>query len=64
MIPSQLQTGREVGMQTLDQALLAAVQAREVDPEDAYGYASDKKPFARYIPEGTVTLAADVTQGA
>jgi twitching motility protein PilT len=63
MIPSQLQTGREAGMQTLDQALLAAVQAREVDPEDAFGYASDKKPFARYIPEGTATLKADVTQG-
>jgi twitching motility protein PilT len=63
MIPSQLQTGREAGMQTLDQALLAAVQAREVDPEDAFGYAVDKKPFARYIPDGTVTLASDLTQG-
>ena len=63
MIPSQLQTGREVGMQTIDQALLAAVQAREIDPDDAYSYAVDKKPFARYIPEGTATLKADVTQG-
>jgi twitching motility protein PilT len=63
MIPSQLQTGREVGMQTLDQALLAAIQAREIDPEDAFGYAADKKPFARYIPDGTMTLKADVTQG-
>jgi twitching motility protein PilT len=63
MIPSQLQTGREAGMQTLDQALLAAVQAREIDPEDAFGYAVDKKPFARYIPDGTVTLASDLTQG-
>ncbi len=63
MIPSQLQTGRETGMQTLDQALLAAVQAREVDPEDAFGYAMDKKPFARYVPEGTAILKADVTQG-
>jgi twitching motility protein PilT len=63
MLPSQLQTGREVGMQTIDQALLGAVQAREVAPEDAYSYAVDKKPFARYIPEGTATLKADVTQG-
>ena len=63
MIPSQLQTGRDVGMQTMDQALLAAVQAREVDPLDAFNYAVDKKPFARYIPEGTQTLKADVTQG-
>jgi len=63
MIPSQLQTGRDVGMQTMDQALLAAIQAREVDPLDAFNYAIDKKPFARYIPEGTQTLKADVTQG-
>ena len=39
MLPSQLQTGRDVGMQTMDQALLAAIQAREVDPEDAFVYA-------------------------
>jgi len=63
MIPSQLQTGRDVGMQTLDQALLAAVQAREVDPEDAFGYAADKRPFARYVPDGTAILKSDVTQG-
>jgi twitching motility protein PilT len=63
MIPSQLQTGRDVGMQTLDQALLAAIQAREVDPEDAFIYAVDKRPFARYVPEGTAILRADVTQG-
>ena len=35
-IPSQLQMGREFGMQMLDQALLAAVQAKEIDPDDAY----------------------------
>ena len=63
MIPSQLQTGREVGMQTMDQALLAVIQAREVDPEDAFTYAVDKRPFARYVPEGTAILRADVTQG-
>jgi twitching motility protein PilT len=63
MLPSQLQTGRELGMQTLDQALLAAIQAREVDPEDAFNYAVDKRPFARYVPEGTAILRADVTQG-
>ncbi len=42
-IPSQLQTGRDFGMQMLDQALLAAVQAKEIDPDDAYSYATDKK---------------------
>jgi twitching motility protein PilT len=63
MISSQLQTGRELGMQTMDQALLAALQAREIDPEDAFSYATDKRPFARFVPDGTAILRADVTQG-
>ena len=29
---------------------------REVDPEDAFTYAVDKRPFARYVPEGTAIL--------
>lgn len=48
-IPSQLQTGRELGMQTMDQALLAGVQAREMDPDHAYLLAQDKRPFERYV---------------
>jgi twitching motility protein PilT len=63
MISSQLQTGRDASMQLMDQALLAAVQARLVDPEDAFVYALDKKPFTRYVPDGTAILKADVTQG-
>ena len=63
MIPSQLQTGKELDMQTMDQALLAAIQARQIDPEDAFTYAQDKRLFTRYIPEGTAILKADVTQG-
>ena len=50
-------------MQLMDMALLAAVVAREVDPEDAFVYALDKKPFTRYVPDGTLMLKADVTQG-
>jgi twitching motility protein PilT len=63
MIPSQLQTGKDAGMQTMDQSLLAALQARQVDPEDAFIYASDKRPFTRYVPDGTTILKSDVTQG-
>lgn len=63
MVPSQLQTGRDVGMQTLDQALLEALQAREIDPEDAYSYAVDKKLFQRYLPEGSDVLSIDLTPG-
>jgi twitching motility protein PilT len=50
-IPSQLQMGKEYGMQLLDQALLAAIQAKEVDPEQAYNYASDKRQFQRYVAD-------------
>ena len=46
-IPTQLQMGRDLGMQLLDQALLAAITAREIDPDDAYGYAMEK----RAVPE-------------
>ncbi len=39
-IPSQVQMGREFGMQLLDQALLSAVQAKEIDPDHAYSFAT------------------------
>src|SRR6188508_1698006 len=42
-IPSQVQMGRDFGMQLLDQGLLAAVQAREIDPDHAYSFANDKR---------------------
>jgi len=50
-IPSQLQMGKEHGMQLLDQALLAAIQAKEIDPEQAYNYATDKRQFQRFVPD-------------
>jgi twitching motility protein PilT len=48
-IPSQLQTGRDYGMQVLDQALIAAVQAKEIDGDDAYLYAVEKRALARFV---------------
>jgi twitching motility protein PilT len=50
-IPSQLQMGREYGMQLMDQALMAAVTAKDVDPEQAYTYAMDKRPFQRFVAD-------------
>jgi len=60
-IPSQLQTGKNVGMQLMDQALLESIQANEVDPDDAYRYALDKKKFQRYVTDSNIvpTLAMD-----
>ena len=59
-IPSQLQTGGELGMQLMDQALLGAVNRREVDPDDAFRYASDKSLFAKFITDTTVLKKIDV----
>jgi twitching motility protein PilT len=59
-IPSQLQTGKEFGMQLMDQALLAAIQAKEVDAEDAVSYASDKRQFQKYVSETSVVPKLDV----
>jgi twitching motility protein PilT len=53
-IPSQLQTGRDLGMQLLDQALLTAVAAKEVDPDDACAYAVDKRPFQKYVTDSSL----------
>jgi twitching motility protein PilT len=52
-IPSQLQMGKEYGMQLMDQALLAAIQAKQVDPEQAYAYATDKRQFQRFVTDMT-----------
>jgi len=60
-IPSQLQMGKDLGMQLMDQSLLAAIAAREVDPDDAYIYASDKKPFQRYVTDTTMLAKVDIT---
>src|SRR5512139_695225 len=60
-IPAQLQTGRDVGMQVLDQALLAAIAAKEIDPDDAYPYASDKRLFQKYVTDTSVLPKLDMT---
>jgi twitching motility protein PilT len=50
-IPNQLQTGREFGMQMLDQALLAAVSAKEIDPDDAFTYATEKRILQKFATD-------------
>lgn len=48
-IPAMLQTGREQGMQLMDQALMSAIQRKEIDPDDAYLFAEDKQKFQRFV---------------
>ena len=60
-IPTQLQTGRDYGMQMLDQALLAAITAKEIDPDDAYAYATEKRLFQKYVTDTSLLPKLDAT---
>jgi twitching motility protein PilT len=60
-IPSQVQMGREFGMQMLDQALLAAVQAKEVEPDHAYSFATDKRVLQKFVTDTSVLPKLDTT---
>ena len=41
-------------MQLMDQALLNAIGAKQVDPDDAYRYATDRRKFERFVTDTTV----------
>ncbi|MDH3336532.1 MAG: PilT/PilU family type 4a pilus ATPase [Gammaproteobacteria bacterium] len=58
-VPSQLQTGRDLGMQLMDQALLDAIKRKEIDPDDAYRFAADKSKFARFVTDTTLVRTLD-----
>jgi twitching motility protein PilT len=62
-IPTQLQTGKDLGMQMMDQSLLAHVTAKQIDPDDAYVYASDKRLFARYVTDTSMLPKMDLAPG-
>jgi twitching motility protein PilT len=53
-IPMKLETGRHLGMQLLDQALLEAIHQKQIDPDDAYRHAQDKKQFQRFVTDPTL----------
>jgi twitching motility protein PilT len=48
-IPTVIQGGRKVGMQLMDDSLLELVQAKRINPEDAYMSAENKAKFEKYI---------------
>jgi twitching motility protein PilT len=50
-IPALMMTGRDQGMCLMDQMLLDAVQAKEVDPDAAYQHAQDKKLLQRFVTD-------------
>jgi twitching motility protein PilT len=50
MMNSVIQSGRKDGMQTMDDSLLALVQAGRIDPREAYRKAADKARFESMAP--------------
>ena len=53
-IPAQLQTGRDHGMQIMDLALMEAIDASLIDPDDAFRFASDKSKFRRFVTDTSI----------
>jgi len=62
-IPSQLQTGRDLGMQQMDHALLDAINAKQIDPDDAIRFATDKKKFQRFVTDTDMVATLDMDAG-
>ncbi len=48
-IPSAIQTGKKYGMQSLDDAILVALEAKKISPEDAYDKAIVKERFVQFL---------------
>ncbi|MEJ2128963.1 MAG: PilT/PilU family type 4a pilus ATPase [Woeseiaceae bacterium] len=60
-IPSQLQTGKDLGMQLMDQALLEAINRKEIDPDDAFRHATDKRKFTRFVTDTAILPTVDLS---
>ena len=48
MINAIIGSGRALGMQTMDNALMELVKTGVIDGHEAYMKAGDKKPFAQW----------------
>ena len=55
-IPSAISTGKRLGMQLMDQSLLSLLQVGEIDPDEAFLAATDKKEFIPFV-QNTQLLA-------
>jgi twitching motility protein PilT len=56
-IPSAIQTGKKYGMQSLDVAILEAVEKKLIDPREAYDKAVEKERFLKYLPDSPAEVA-------
>ena len=62
-IPNQILSGGPHGMQLMDKALLEAVQHKQVDPDDAYLHANDRKQFQRFVVDASLLPRSDLAGG-
>jgi twitching motility protein PilT len=60
-IAAQLQMGKDLGMQMMDQALMEAIQKKLIDPDDAFRFASDKSLFQRFVTDTSVLPKFEVS---
>ena len=58
-IPSTMQTGKGVGMQTLNDALFDLVKKKLVEPQEAYGKAIQKGELKQMLERGGFKLEAE-----
>jgi twitching motility protein PilT len=61
-IPGAISTGRRVGMQLMDQALINLVRSGDIDPDEAFLKAVDKREFLRFVTRPELRLLADPTR--
>ena len=60
-IPNQIMTGKDLGMSLMDQSLLDALARKEIDPDDAVTYATNRAPFQRYVTDTSLMPKLEVT---
>ncbi len=60
-IPSIIQTNKQSGMQTMDDALFDLFHSRRITAEDALVYAQDKGSLAKRIPSASDGAAEDLS---
>ncbi|MES4784706.1 MAG: type IV pili twitching motility protein PilT [Nitrospiraceae bacterium] len=56
-IPSAMQTGKKLGMQSLDNAILDLLNKKWISPEEAYDKCTDKARFASFLKSPPDELA-------
>jgi twitching motility protein PilT len=63
-IPNIMQTGKAVGMRTMDESLLEMLRAKAITPEVAVRNASNLKLFAQWAPKDALAAQAQAAQPA